>query len=589
MKTTLLALAAAALFAAQDKAKIKLAWNLPKGRVAEYKLLDKSGKPVKDGGFWIFASELSADGSNRLAVDRYADIPYTFLFTLPKEDRKQGESWEHTAFFFHEASEATSGFSFMGGGGGGLKPLCAKGLYIFRKLEKKADGDIAHLEGVFELFEIRRDFVNNERKLTITKNKFGTAKVSLAVAVAAGRLLRGGWTLDVRGQERVPDKGDTRIVDTKIESVGGLEFSEEVTIDPEKLGKSVADQVKKASDWLRKQQRPGGEFGLGPTIENARVDANLTGACVRALVAAGAKPDDAPIEKAMKSIRAQPGTSTASLGDDLEALALRWGTDRDAVAKALSKDDAAAVKVLANTLAARRDVKLASWGSTDDKDATHNPVSTSHALAGLWAAGLGGADVPVDIWKNAVETLTLAIADDDAASLELKFEFAEGGGFPVADGAKNAKPVTWKYDLRPKQAVDPRSPARGWGLTVLGALESLRTALLELERKKQLTDAQKRSADSAMRQGLAYLQNRWTVRTAPPAEASWTIRRTEWLAWLGRVYALYGVKTVDGHDWWLEGAYHLLRLQAPDGSWEEGTGNAVLETAAAIRFLARSR
>ena len=320
-----------------------------------------------------------------------------------------------------------------------------------------------------------------------------------------------------------------------------------------------------------------------------RVDQNLTGLAARALVASGAKADDAAVEKAIKSIRAQPGTSTASLGADLEALALRWGTDRDAVAKAIPKDDAAAVKALANTLAARRDLKLATWGSIDDKEATHNPVSPSHALAGLWAAGLGGADVPVDVWKNVIETLTLAVADDDAASLELKLDFADGGGFPVADGAKNAKPVTWRYDLRPKQQADPRSPARGWGLTVLGALESLRVAQSELERKKQLTDAQKRSIDGAMRQGFAYLQNRWTLRSAPPAEASWSIRRTEWLSWLGRVFALYGVKTVDGHDWWLEGAYHLMRLQSADGSWEEGTQNTVLETASAILFLTRSR
>ncbi len=591
MMKLLLPLAAFILLSPQDKAKTKLAWNLPKGRVWEYKLLDKAGKPQKDGGFWIFSSELGGDGSNRLVIDRYADIPLYFLFSLPKDEKKPGEGWEASAFFFYESAEALSGWGFGFGGGGAVKPVCAKGVYRFLKLEKKADGDIAHLTGVFELFEIRRDFVNNERKLTVTKNKLGTVATDALFNVSTGVLQRGMWSISTRSQERIAEKNspDTTIVDRKLDAAGGIEFSEEVELKREKMEKAAGDQVKKAVEWLKKQQRPAGDFGFGPATESMRIECVLAGLVVRALLAAGIKPDDPILEKAMKTVRAAPGTSTMSIAQALLAIVLRTpGEDRDAISKAFAKDDLTALKALTAVLLGRRDSKLGAFPTTDEKDATFNPISTAHAAEALWAGGLVGNDAPGDVWKNIVETLSTASCDDDAASLELKIEFADGFGFPIADGAKQAKPVTYRYDLRAKPSNDPKQNVRGWGLTLTAALEILKLAQIELERKKQLTDIQKRSIDGMQRTGLAWIQAHYTWRASPPPEAAWTVRRIEFAAAVGRVLTMYGVKSIDGNDWWVEGAYHLLRVQAADGSWEEGTGSAIAETANAILFLTRS-
>jgi hypothetical protein len=580
----------------RDKGKVKLSWKLPKGRVAEFRLLDKAGKPLKDSVFWVFPHELREDGSNRIVVDRYADLAWPLLFTLPKDEKKPGDAWEHTAFFFHEPAEAVGGWGWGLGGPSTVKPLCLKGAYVFKKLEKHDDGDLAQIEGAFTLYEIRRDTANNQVRLTITKNDFGTLRVGLTVSVPRGQLVRGRYTLQTRAQDRVVEKGDSRVVDTKIDAGGGVEFAEEVELAAEKMQKAVEAQVKKAVEWLRKQQRPAGDFGVGPTIETTRVDADATGLCVRALLAAGAKPDDPAVEKAVKRMRADPGKSTQALGNALCALVFRHADEsRDAVKGALAKEDTAAVRAIANLLLNRRDPKLSLWASTDDtRNATLNVISSMHALEGLWAAALAGVDVPADAWKNIIDTVTLNPSETDDADVELKLEFAEGAGLPDPDGPKKAKPLTWRYDIARKgQAQNPnpmggsRSETKGWSHTVLAALEDLKLAQMELERAKKLSDGQKKSLDGAMRNGLAWVQDRLTFRTPPPAEAYWSLRKIEYLHMLGRVLSLYGVTKVDGSDWCLEGAYHLLRLQHGDGRWDEGNANAVAETAHAILFLTR--
>jgi hypothetical protein len=572
---TLLLLFPFLLLAPQDKGKTKLAWNLPKNRVWEFKKLDKAGRPVKDAGWWIFASELRNDGSNRLLTDTYAGIPYALAFNLPKEDRKPGEAWEQTTFFFCEANSSSTSWNFGMGGGGGIKPVCAKGRWIFRKLDKKSDGDIAHLEALFDLFEVRRDNANNERRLTVTKNNFGTIRVDVLFNVGLGRIAKAAWAGGVRAQERVPDRDrDTKVVEQKLDTAGGIEFAEEVELTRERMEKAAGEQVKKAAEWLRKQQRPAGDFGAGPATESTRLDVTLTGLAVRALLAAGAKPDDAAVDKGLKSLRLQAGTTTMSLAEAVFVLSLA------------EKPDVPVIKNLLGALLNRRDSKLAAWPGDDDRTSSPNSISTGHAVKALWAAARAGQDPPADVWRNVVETMAYGMADDAGSDVELKLAFEDGFGLPIADGPKSAKPVTWRYDLR-ADANEPRAIVGGWGFTVIAALETLKLAQLDLERRKQLTDAQKKSIDGAMRQGLAWIQSRGSWRGVAPAESSYSIRRIEFAAAQARVLSMYGVKEIDAVDWWMEVAYHLMRLQTPAGSWDEGGGGPVLETAHAILALAK--
>src|SRR5688572_25440532 len=151
---------------AQDsKGLRKLEWKLPPGRAAEYVALDKAGKPIADRKFLIFGSELTPN-SNRIVVDTYDSIPVPILFQLPPEAFKTAVGWEYSAVFFQDAWDAVGGFEAMIGGGS-IRPVAVKGRFILKTTQKKGEEEIAHSDGSFGLFEIRRDFVNNQTKFTI--------------------------------------------------------------------------------------------------------------------------------------------------------------------------------------------------------------------------------------------------------------------------------------------------------------------------------------------------------------------------------------------------------------------------------------
>src|SRR5688572_8400163 len=185
MKPLLLSLLALVLLP-QDKGLRKVEWKLASGHAAEYVCLDKAGKPISDQKFLIFASELTPH-SNRIRVDAYEAIPLPMLFQLPPEPFKTSLGWEFTAHFFNEAFDAM--------GGGSIRPVAVKGRYIVKTVQKKGEEEIAHVEGAFSLYEIRRDFVNNQTKIVLTKNDVGTLATSAQVSVPRGILLKGGWQL----------------------------------------------------------------------------------------------------------------------------------------------------------------------------------------------------------------------------------------------------------------------------------------------------------------------------------------------------------------------------------------------------------
>ncbi len=54
--------------------------------------------------------------------------------------------------------------------------LHAKGSYRVKNIKKKKETTEVYIDGTFEFFEVRRDWVNNSSRLTQTKNKKGVLK-----------------------------------------------------------------------------------------------------------------------------------------------------------------------------------------------------------------------------------------------------------------------------------------------------------------------------------------------------------------------------------------------------------------------------
>lgn len=545
---------------AQDKGLRKIEWKLAPGRAAEFVFLDKAGKPSADRKFLVFGSELTPQ-SNRFIVDTYEELPLPLLFQLPTQSFKAGIGWEHTATFFNDSADAMGGFETMIGGGS-IRPVCAQGRYLL-KTQKKADDEIATIDGSFSLFEIRRDFINNQTKVTVTKNEMGTLATSVQMSVSKGMILKAGWNLKARAQVR--ENG--RPVEQKIESHQVIEFRDDAELDAAKIQASVDAAIARAVDFLKKQQKSGAWSSNRPNPGPGDV-IHLTALVVRALVAAGLPPDDAALVAASKTLRSPAPQETAALGQQILALSCKSPT----------KEEAEDARKLADELHKRRDPKSAGWGPGGRND-TPNLTMTALALEALAAAP--DAKIPDDTFKTGLEAFAGGWADEEGL-VDLDLEFEKDAATISADPKKNVIPVVWPAQLgRNAGPFDLRGARKGSFFTLVAAL---RTMLVVPERVKLEEKGLKR-IDEPLRRGLAHLQWRWTLRTVPPVEASWCGQRLEYLGALGPTLAKAKLVRLGGSDWRLEGATLLLREQGDDGSWFSGTDQAVAKTAHALLFL----
>ena len=546
----------------QDKGPRKLEWKLPSGHAAEYVSLDKAGKPVADQKFLILGSELTAN-SNRIVVDSYEALPLPVIFQLPPESFKTSVGWEYSAVFFNDAWDAMGGFEAMIGGGS-IRPVAVKGRFILKTVQKKGEDEIAHIDGAFTLFEIRRDFVNNQTKFSITNHDMGSLATSAQVSVPRGLLLKAGWQMKAKGQER--ENG--RPVERKIDVHHMIELKEDLELDPDKVQPAIETALSRAVDWLKKQQKAGGWI---PTRPNATAgDAiHLTALVVRALVAAGMKPDDPTLVAAGKALRSPAPPENAALCQQILALSCKSPT----------KEEAEDARRLAEELLRRRDPRISAWGPGTGRNDAPTAALTALALEALAAAP--DARIPDETLKAGLDAFASGIVDEDG-QVELDLEFEKEAATLAPDPKKTVQPGAWPALLG---RADPRGARKGSGFTLVAALKTL----LLLPARLKLDDKQLKNVETPLRRGLAGLQLRWTFRAVPPVEAAWCAQRLEYFGMLGPMLARAKIDRIGGSDWRIDGATLLLREQGDDGSWFPGTDQAVAKTVHAVLFLASAR
>ena len=564
MRAACLFLLALEVLAQDNKGLRKLEWKIPPGHAAEYVALDKAGKPIADRKFLIFGSELTPN-SNRIVVDTYDSIPVPILFQLPPEAFKTAVGWEYSAVFFQDAWDAMGGFEAMIGGGS-IRPVAVKGRFILKTTQKKGEEEIAHIDGSFGLFEIRRDFVNNQTKFTITNHDMGSLVTSAQVSVPRGILLKAGWQLKAKGQER--ENG--RPVERKFDAHHMIEFVRDLELDATKTQAAVETALSRAADWLKKQQKNGTWI---PARANAAPGETigLTALAVRALVAAGVKPDDPALLAASKPLRSSAPVENAALSHQILALSCKTPT----------KDEADDARRLAEELYRRRDPRIVAWGPGTGRNDAPNLALTALALEAL--ASAPDAKIPEESLKAALEMISTGWVDDEGV-VDLDLEFEKDAATIAADPRKNVQACAWPAQLG-RQANDLRAARKGSFFTLVAALKTL----LILPEKLKLDEKQLKNLDTPLRRGLAGLQCRWTFRAVPPVEAAWCSQRLEYLGLLGPMLSRAKIDRIAGSDWRIEGATLLLRDQGDDGSWFPGTDQAVAKTIHAMLFLASAR
>lgn len=378
----------------------------------------------------------------------------------------------------------------------------------------------------------------------------------------------------------------------------------------------IHEAIERGSAWLRRQQKPGGFMGQVVQRGTGYYQAGTSALVGLALLSAGdrrgAKPDEGTVDRIMSACRAGLGpgaTSHARTTYDISVLIMfvleyyrpapkpsaRGGT-REGRAEnpcSLPPDVKAWVEDLAAWLAASAKAQddpgtpsreLGGWGYPHDRPDMSN---TQYALLGLRAARDCGCSVDIGAFERALD-FALAWQDADGPKARRLLPASEPGGTPyVIDSQDRAR--GWPYLAQP-------AAVRTGSMTTAGIaiLSIAHDALLRPRALPRYDAARQRQVAQAIQDGFAWLDANWTVaRNAGAGAPNW---HHYYLYGLERAAALCGRPLVGLHDWYVEGAQHLVGSQKTDGRWSTGAlgmpgemeASDLLDTAWAVLFLERA-
>ena len=185
-----------------------------------------------------------------------------------------------------------------------------------------------------------------------------------------------------------------------------------------------------------------------------------------------------------------------------------------------------------------------------------------YVLLALHAAAERGLNVPKSVWAR---TLPYLLNNQEESGPEVRLKIPNPAYEPGVEDrygkfmeGSRAKARGWGY-------IPKKTEARSGSMTTAGVacLAIVKSALM---REDLLAGKQRREIDTALVDGLAWLQRNFTV-TRNPGVASW---HYYYLYGLERVGALLGRKYIGEHDWYREGAEYLLSEQTESGAWPGG-------------------
>jgi hypothetical protein len=580
----------------QDKTpEVELQWGLPRDRGAEYVVNEiRAGKPVpvKDKVLVVFGADLLEDGTSALMVNSYDDVGPYFLFHLPKGKVKPGARWTFETSLFKDARLALTPMH-------AYKEVFFSGHYFFRKVEKVQDRDCALVEGVFQFFEVK---VDTQGKKTVSRQPLGTLRTGQWLTLEKTELVRGSWELRGKGQEYKGIKQGEEPKASRLDASQLIELKKEyVTLGLKEQGQAIADAIKKGVAALRKLQEKNGSFVDGSGSFARDFPAGTTALALMALLHSGVKADDPAVRAGFAYLQRQAFKKTYEVAAILMLLETKYlpleqvqdvaelteERAKEAIQKALTKEDRAFAEKGVKWLLEHQ-TRGGTWGYPDN-DEMMDHSNTQYALLGLKSAARLGIPVPADVWQRIalhwINTQRIA-----GKKVPLRIEGYENQEMGVGETKADETffPGPWGYLVKKIDVGSMEAQDQGYGSMTCAGLTSLIIAESELAAQKALDDGLRRRIDEAKKQGLAWLQENYSIRGAPPSAGFWSVFYFYYLYSLERVGVLYGIRTIGGHDWYLEGAVLLCRLQREDGSWLSYDEIPVVDTAFALLFLKKA-
>lgn len=223
------------------------------------------------------------------------------------------------------------------------------------------------------------------------------------------------------------------------------------------------------------------------------------------------------------------------------------------------------------------------WGYPGNREDFSN---TQYALLGLRAARDCGATVPATVFEKALK-MALQWQQQDGPKVKRI----------VPSGDPTATPYVFEAGDRARgfpYLQGPTVPSTG-SMTTSGIaiLSIAHDALMRPKRLSRFDPPLENQTTHAIEDAFCWLDKNWTVARNPGADApNWHLY---FLYGLERSGALAGRGLIGQHDWYVEGAKHIVGMQKPDGRWSTGAlgggeteGSDVLDTAWALLFLKRA-
>ncbi len=303
-----------------------------------------------------------------------------------------------------------------------------------------------------------------------------------------------------------------------------------------------------------------------------------------ALMKAGVPPETPEIQAAIKAVLNQ-FSSDSKFTSNAGALHIyEVGVSLMALANADAVKFKPQIQVLADYLVANQ----RPGGEWDYPVPSNGDTSISqYAVLGLWEATRSGCVVPLRVWDKAAAWHTSRQLADGS------FEYhpgqpdsnAGGTGTHTMTCAGVGSLHVIRLHLYPEaRDVEGTAPARKARGKKFGILEE---ALDDGDEEKSPTrpadgrpTIRLAQIDKAISRGLAWIGERFTVEPRLG-------HKLYYLYGLERMAALAQLTEINGHDWYTEGAAHLIKTQSSEGSWQDDSG-LTPATSFGILFLSKA-
>jgi hypothetical protein len=569
----------------EAKQEVDLAWKLPHDRAAVYEVHD-GATGARKGDFWLLGCELE----KRVGSTDFSDLPFRYVFRLPAKRTALRASWPVQEIAYGDLPVHHPGISPVEVAGSyrlsQIKKVRLEDLFKAAtkgRKEKSEPVEVAIVEGSFELFRCNwvEMKVSKAEKIAST-----TLTVTIAVRVSDGVILGGRYQINGRN-EMYEGKWSGPRVGRSVESREVLFEEPLVELTKAGLKPRIDEAVDRGVKWLKSQQGGDGCISDNGYGVGSAQGTGATAMSALALMHSGVPPDDPVVKKAFAYLASKKLNQSYDLALYLMAIEGKYlpltmiedvenyseDKAREEIARKLTKEDRdAAERAVQALLATQHESGMFGYAGGAGYP---NLSSTQYAVLGLKSASRMGISIPGPAWKKVLGYLNVSrVLGGNQRDLKLVYRGGEEEKVP-------AFPLGWGY-------IHPAYPSPTGTMTA-AALTILAVAGSELTREKNLSERDAKNLHESALGALAWLQENYGIRAGTPEGCGYAAAMPYYYLYgLERASILADVRSLEGHDWYHEGAAVILSWQGSDGRWQGPHGTTVVDTAFALLFLKRA-